>query len=75
MAYKFITSEGTNFIDNGGNHFINGVCVNPLKNEGLSIGDTIRPDQDSEMLLDITPVVVYGHVPHFINKAGKFCLN
>jgi hypothetical protein len=37
---KYIDKSGAiHLIDLGGNHFMNGVCVNPLINEG-NIGDS-----------------------------------
>lgn len=56
----FKDSEGLhNRVDDRGNHFVQGVCINPLVSEGLPIGSTIPKDQypDCE---------VTGFVPHMI---------
>ena len=40
-AKTFKTTNGdTHLIDEGGNHFINGKCVNPLTDSEMNIGDT-----------------------------------
>lgn len=47
-------------IDSRGNHFVNGVCVNPIDGEG-KIGDTYPPVASREPAVTVTgfrPIVV-----------------
>lgn len=40
-AVRFTTANGEkHHIDEGGNHFVDTRCINPLKDEDLNIGDT-----------------------------------
>lgn len=53
----FKTNTGNHhMIDNGGNHFINGKCVNPLKDEG-NIGDTYPKEKDRVYTPEVTGYV------------------
>ena len=47
----------SHMIDDGRNHFVNGVCVNPLEGEG-NIGDTHPPVESREPAITVT-----GHRP------------
>jgi hypothetical protein len=47
MEKRFKTTNGDNhLIDSTGNHFINGKCVNPLKNSLSKIGSTYPNNKD-----------------------------
>ena len=61
MKAEYFKVGGDNHnIDNGGNHFVNGVLVNPIKGEG-KIGDTYPPVASREPAVTVTgfrPIVV-----------------
>jgi len=68
MTEYFKFNGDNHRIDNGGNHFVNGKCVNPKEYEG-EIGDT-HPTEDDFVDPAIT---ITGFVPHTIklDKNGK----
>lgn len=68
MKTQYFKVGGDNhMIDRGGNHFVNGVCVNPIDGEG-NIGDTHPKQADRQPAITVT-----GFVPHtFVeDKNGK----
>ncbi len=48
--FKTLKKDGKGFdshsIDDAGNHFINGKCVNPKEGDDLKIGDTYPPKSE-----------------------------
>jgi len=60
MTEYFKVGGENHMIDDGGNHFVNGLCVNLLDGEG-EIGDTHPPVESREPAVTVTghrPIVV-----------------
>jgi len=68
MTEYFKFNGDNHRIDNGGNHFVNGKCVNPKEYEG-EIGDTYPTEDD---VVD-PAITITGFVPYTIklDKNGK----
>tara|TARA_R110000796_G_scaffold59371_1_gene136792 strand:+ start:5167 stop:5394 length:228 start_codon:yes stop_codon:yes gene_type:complete len=66
MNTQYFKVDGeSHMIDNGRNHFVNGVCVNPLEGEG-NIGGTHPPVESREPATTVT-----GHVPIVVTYDAK----
>ena len=61
----FKVGGGSHMIDGNGNHFVDGVCTNPLEGEG-KIGDTHPPVDSREPAVTVT-----GHVPIVVTYDAK----